>query len=77
MKKKYKYFPIKPEDIEAAYNVEVEAEKSVPFIERWIEYKGKKFYCTKIANEEWHITEIDDFPFYKLPADFDKLKKIS
>lgn len=72
---KGKYMKITPKMLEGAYNLKVDLKDTIPYQEHYIEYEGKKFRCTKLGNEEWKTQEISDFPFYKLPKDFNLLTK--
>lgn len=58
-----------PDMVDGSFTIEVMSESSVPYEQRFIERNGKKYMCTKIANEDWNIVELDKFPFSELPDD--------
>ena len=70
---KAKYLKITPDMLEGAYNLIPDIHDTIAYKEHYIEYKGKKFRCTKLGNEEWKTQEIPEFPFHKLPKDFNSL----
>lgn len=57
------FYKISPRDIEGAQGLKVDVGLSLPYSQSWIVCKGKKYYCCKIANEDWTVTEITEFPF--------------
>lgn len=58
-----------PSQVEGIFPKDVKIRK-IEIMERWIEYKGIKYYCRKIGSEAWSVKRIEEFPFYKLCKDF-------
>ena len=73
---KTKYFNLNLEDITASYDVKIDTKNTVPYIQKFVEWHGHKYWCRKISDEDWTITEIDEFPFAELPIDFTNLNQL-
>ena len=64
-----KYLPIKKEDIEGAYDINLNA-PTVSYKEMFVKIKKRAYRCTKAGDCDWYCQRIDDIPWFPLPKDF-------